>query len=263
MEQVLFVLQGGKISQWNLSRGKLAAVTVHGQRKVPYAAETAKAYWDGWKEDNQVPLDEKGNIKGDPYDALFLSGGPNDFGKLPKWICANSKDKSAWTFEQLSLLANEADFKKTGLCLVQGKVKRLVGTDKADEAVVLQVKSSLAYALPKEPPKPAAKPKPKKVPPPKPIELAADCLGSDERAQALKAGDTLSGVVKTLSEVRNRCFIESKGLSDQMRILCTALAAYCKEAKKPMPALGDTVAFKVLSVASTPLRIDLKLEIVG
>ena len=109
-----------------------------------------------------------------------------------------------------------------------------------------------------------ANPAPKKAPPPpKPVELAADCLGSDEKAQALKAGVTLSGVVKTLSEVRNRCFIESKGLSDQMRILCTALAAYCKEAKKPMPTLGDTVAFKVLSAASTPLRIDLKLEIVG
>lgn len=257
MEQVLFVLQDGKISQWNLSRGKLAAVNNRGRSHVPYSAETAKAYWDDWKEDNQV-------MGGDIYDALFLSGGPNDFGKLPKWICAGAKAKSAWTFEQLSLLANEADFKKTGLCLVQGKVKRLVGTDKADKAVVLQVKSSLVYALPKEPPKPVAKPEPKKAPPPpKQIELAADCLGSDEKAQALKAGDTLSGVVKTLSEVRNRCFIESKGLSDQMRILCTALAAYCKEAKKPMPALGDTVAFKVLSAASTPLRIDLKLEIVG
>ena len=253
MEQVLFVLQDGKISQWNLSRGKLAAVNNRGRSHVPYSSKTAKAYWDDWKEDNQV-------VDGDVYDALFLSGGPNDFGKLPKWICANSKAKSAWTFEQLSLLANEADFKKTGLCLVQGKVKRLVGTDKA---VVLQMKSSLAFTLPKDAPKPVAKPAPKKAPPPKPVELAADCLGSDEKAQALKAGDTLSGVVKTLSEVRNRCFIESKGLSDQMRILCTALAAYCKEAKKPMPALGDTVTFKVLSAASAPLRIDLKLEIVG
>ena len=257
MEQVLFVLNDGKISQWNLSRGKLEAVKSHGLLQVPYSSKTAKAYWDGWKDDNQV-------VDGDVYDALFLSGGPNDFGKLPKWICAGAKDKSAWTFEQLSLRANEAAFKSTGLCLVQGKVKRLVGTDKADKAVVLQVKSSLAFALPKDAPKPVAKPAPKKAPPPpKPVELAADCLGSDEKAQALKAGDTLSGVVKTLSEVRNRCFIESKGLSDQMRILCTALAAYCKEAKKPMPALGDTVAFKVLSVASTPLRIDLKLEIVG
>ena len=256
MEQVLFVLQDGKISQWNLSRGKLAAVNNRGRSHVPYAAETAKAYWDDWKEDNQV-------VDGDVYDALFLSGGSNDFGKLPKWICANAKDKSAWTFEQLSLLANEADFKKTGLCLVQGKVKRLVGTDKAEKAVALQVKSSLAYALPKEPPKPVAKPEPKKAPPAKPIELAADCLGTDEKAKGLKAGDTLSGVVKTLSVVRNRCFVESEGLSDQMRVLYTNLAEYCKQTKRPVPAQGDTIAFKVLSVAQAKLRIDLKLEIVG
>ena len=115
MDQVLFVLQDGKISQWNLSRGKLEAVKSHGLLQVPYSSKTAKAYWDDWKEDNQV-------VDGDVYDALFLSGGPNDFGKLPKWICANAKDKSAWTFGQLSLLANEADFKETGLCLVQGKV---------------------------------------------------------------------------------------------------------------------------------------------
>jgi hypothetical protein len=256
MEQVLFVLQDGKISQWNLSLGKLAAVTVHGQRKVPYAAETAKAYWDDWKEDNQV-------VDGDVYDALFLADGPNDFGKLPKWICANSKAKSAWTFEQLSLLANEAGFKSTGLCLVQDKVKRLVGTDKADEAVVLEVKSSLAYALPKEPPKPVAKPEPKKAPPPKPIELAADCMGTDEKAKGLKAGDTFSGVVKALSVVRNRCFVESECLSDQMRVLYTNLAEYCKEAKRSVPAQTDTLEFKVLSVKQAKLRIDLKLEIVG
>ena len=256
MEQVLFVLNDGKISQWNLSRRKLAAVNNRGRSHVPYSEETAKAYWDDWKEDNQV-------VDGDVYDALFLSGDPNDFGKLPKWICANAKDKSAWTFELLSLRANETDFKKTGLCLVQGKVKRLVGTDKADGAVMLQVKSSLAYALPKEPPKPVAKPEPKKTPPPKPIELAADCLGADEKAKGLKAGDTISGVVKTLSVVRNRCFVESKSLSDQMRVLYTNLAEYCKEVKKPLPSQGDTITFKVLSVAQAKLRIDLKLEIVG
>ena len=129
---------------------------------------------------------------------------------------------------------------------------------------MLQVKSSLDYALPKEPPKPVAKPEPKKAPPPpKPIELAADCLGTDEKAKGLKAGDTLSGVLKTLSTVRNRCFVESKSLSDQMRVLYTNLTEYCKEAKRSVPAQGDTIAFKVLSVAQTKLRIDLKLEIVG
>ena len=109
-----------------------------------------------------------------------------------------------------------------------------------------------------------AKQEPKKAPPPpKPIELAADCLGTDEKAKGLKAGDALSGVLKTLSTVRNRCFVESEGLSDQMRVLYTNLTEYCKEAKRSVPAQGDTLKFKVLSVAQTKLRIDLKLEIVG
>ncbi|MBQ9431931.1 MAG: hypothetical protein IJU44_10310 [Kiritimatiellae bacterium] len=254
MEQVLFVLQDGKISQWNLSRGKLEAVKSHGLLQVPYSSKTAKAYWDDWKEDNQI-------VDGDVYDALFLSGDPNDFGKLPKWICANSKDKSAWTFEQLSLLANEAAFKSTGLCLVQGKVKRLVGTDKADKAVVLQVKSSLAFALPKDAPKPVAKPAPKKESSPKVVELAADCCGNDEKAQSLKAGDRFTGKIANLSSIRDRCFVNSDSLSQQMRILYSNLSKYCQAVKRTFPVLGDTIEFKVLSTSKMPLRIDLKLEI--
>ena len=254
MEQVLFVLQGGKISQWNLSRGKLEAVKSYGLLQVPYSAETAKAYWDSWKEDNQV-------VDGDVYDAIFLSCDANGFGELPKWICADSDEKSAWTFEQLSLLADEAAFKSTGLCLVQGKDNRLVGTDKADTAVGLQVKSSQAFALPKNAPKPVAKPAPKEVPPPLPIGLAADCLGSDEKAQALKAGDTFQGVIKTLSEVRNRCFVDSGDLSEQLRILYTALAAYCENVSRTVPSQGDVIRFRVKSVVKKPLRIDLCLGI--
>ena len=36
MEQVLFVLHDGKISQWNLSRGKLKASTINGLRRMLY-----------------------------------------------------------------------------------------------------------------------------------------------------------------------------------------------------------------------------------
>ena len=247
MDQVLFVLQGGKISQWNLSRGKLEAVKSHGLLQVPYSAETAKAYWDDWKEDNQV-------VDGDVYDAIFLSGDANGFGELPKWICADSDEKSAWTFEQLSLLADEAAFTSTGLCLVQGKDKRLVGTDKADKAVVLQVKSSLAFALPKDAPKPVAKPEPKKAPSPKSVELAADCLGSDEKAQALKA---------VVSKVRGNCYVDSESLCQQMRMRYADLSAYCQTVKRGIPSAGDRLEFKVVSVSQLPSRIDLKLEIIG
>jgi len=266
MEQILFVLHSGKISQWNLSRGKLAVVTVRGQHKVPYSAETAKAYWDDWKEDNLVLLDENGDTKGETYDAIFLSNAPNDFGALPKWICANSKDKSVWTIEQLSLLASEAEYKETGFCLVQGKVKRLIGTTNEETAMKLYLKSSFTFALPKEnekKPKKEPQKTEKKAPVAADCSLAADCLASDERAQKLKVGDTISGKVAKLSQVRNRCYIDSNNLSQQLRILYTNLSAYCATAKKPIPAQGDDIALKVLSVSQTPLRIDLKLEIIG
>lgn len=255
MEQVLFVLNGGKISQWNLSRGKLEAVKSHGLLQVPYSSKTAKAYWDNWKEDNQV-------VDGDVYDAIFLSGDANGFGELPKWICADSDEKSAWTFEQLSLLAAEAAFTSTGLCLVQGKDKRLVGTDKADTAVVLQVKSSLVFALPKDAPMPVAKPAPKEVPPPLPIGLAADCLGSDEKAQALKAGDVFCGTMAVVSKVRGNCYVDSERLCQQMRIRYADLSAYCQTVKRGIPSAGDRLEFKVVSVSQLPSRIDLKLEII-
>ncbi len=259
MEQVLFVLHDEKISQWNLSRGKLAAVTVRGQHKVPYSAETAKAYWDDWKEDNQV-------VKGDVYDAIFLSDTTNDFGALPKWICANSKDKSVWTIEQLSLLASEAEYKETGFCLVQGKVKRFIGTANEETAMKLYLKSSLTFALPKEnEKKPKVEPKKesqkteKKTPVAADCGLTADCLASDEKAQKLKVGDTISGKIVKLSQVRNRCFIDSDSLSQQLRIFYKDLAEYCKATQMPIPLEGDVVSFKVQSVLQSEL-INLKLE---
>jgi len=265
MEQILFVLHNGKITQWNLSRGKLAAVTVCGQHKVPYSAETAKDYWDDWKEDNQV-------VTGDVYDAIFLSDAPSDFGVLPKWICANSKDKSAWTFEQLSFLAKEEDYKEAGLCLVQGKVKRFIETGNEDAAMKMHLKSSLSFVLPKEEAKEhVAKVKPENVP--RKVEkkapvatdcgLPADCLGNDEKAQALKVGDVISGVVKTISPLRNKCFVDSGDLSEQLRMRYTDLATYCESIKRPLAAEGDKIGLRVLSVkSSSSLRIDLEVEIV-
>lgn len=145
-EQALFILRNGKISQWNLSHKKLLPVTDRGRRAVPYSSDTAKQYWEEWKENNQV-------VDGDVYDAIFLSEHLDDFGELPKWICANSIDKSAWTFKHLSLLAKENEFAQ-GVWLVQGNVKRLIGAEKADNAIELCLKSSLAFILPRDVAKP-------------------------------------------------------------------------------------------------------------
>lgn len=222
MEQVLFIFRSGKISQWNLLRGKLVAVTVRGQHKVPYSAETSKAYWDEWKEDNMV-------AEGDVYDAIFLSDTPDGFGKLPKWICTVSKEKSAWTIEQLSLLAGEAVYKEAGLCLVQGKVKWLIGTKNADDSIKLFLKSALEFTLPKEVTKPKT-PEPSKksaaaekaasgeaqINPPSNMFTGDSC--NDPKALLLKVGDKITCTVTSVRPMRGFCYLKTEKTSELIRV---------------------------------------------
>ena len=92
--------------------------------------------------------------------------------------------------------------------------------------------------------------------------LAADCLLNDVKAQGLKGGDVISGKIARLSQVRNRCFIDSDDLSQQLRIFYNDLSEYCKATQRPIPSEGDNVSFKVLSVSQSDL-INLKLELGG
>ena len=242
MEQILFVLRNGKISQWNLSRGKLVAATVRGQHNVPYSAETANAYWDEWKEDNMV-------ASGDVYDAIFLSESQDGFGELPKWICANSKDMSAWTIEQLSLLANESEYKEKGLCFVQGNVKRLIGTEKADGAIKLILKSSFAFTLPKIEPKP-------RVPESKASKQSTSEVSSapgnadsynDPKAMLLKVGDKVEGTVTSVSSALNRCYIKSDKAEQLIRVKLSAeIASLPKKEKDKL--VGKRLTAEVVSV---------------
>lgn len=264
MEQILFVLRSGKISQWNLLRGKLAAVTVHGQHKVPYSAETAKVYWNEWKEDNMV-------AEGDVYDAVFLSDAPNSFCELPKWICANSIDKSEWTIEQLSLLAGEADYKEKGICFVQGKVKRRIGTEKADDAIELYLKSSLAFTLPKE----VAKPKALEPKESKKSNMAGDEVDekaesdpsanvfigdsyNDPKALLLKIGDKINCTVVSIRNARGFCYLKSDITSELIRI---KLAPVNKTlaAKSSIVTVGMKLLAEVVSVKDQV--VEYKIEI--
>ena len=251
MEHVLFVLCSGKISQWNLSRGKLAAVTVRGQHKVPYSAETAKAYWGKWMEDNMV-------AEGDVYDAIFLSDASNDFGEVPKWICANSKDKSAWTIEQLSLLAGEAEYKEKGLCLVQGKVKRLIGTEKADDAIKLSLKSSLALTLPKEVAKPKAPESSKKLAAAEkaasgeaqikqPSNMFTGDSYNDSRALLLKVGDKITCTVTSVRPMRGFCYLKSDKTQELIRVKLDAVNKTLS-AKSSIVTVGMKLLAEVISV---------------
>ncbi len=187
-EQVLFILRNGKISQRSLSHEKLLPVTDRGRRAVPYSSETAKQYWAEWKENNQV-------VDGDVYDAIFLSEHLDDFGDLPKWICANSTDMSAWTFEQLSLLAKESQF-GNGICLLQGDIQRLVGTAKDDGLIKLYVKSSHAFTLPR-------------------VNETFDAYSyNDDRSQLLKVGAIFVCVVTKVESANRLCFLKSDESAD-------------------------------------------------
>jgi len=190
MEQVLFILRNSKISQWNLSRGKLLPVTDCGRQAVPYSSETANGYWTNWKENNQV-------ADGDVYDAIFLSESLDDFGELPSWICANSTNKSAWTIEQLSLLASEKEFVH-GLCLIQGKKMRLIGDGKVAEAIKLCLKASLVFTLPNG----TAKPKPlesKKSKKSATVEKASNKEGQIE--SSAEGGEPVKKAVQCLKDL--------------------------------------------------------------
>ena len=264
MEQILFIFRSGKISQWNLSRGKLVAVTVRGQHNVPYSAETANAYWGEWKEDNMVASD-------DVYDAIFLSESQDGFGELPKWICANSSDKSAWTFELLSLLVSEAEYKRTGLCLVQGNVKRLIGTEKADGAIKLCMKSSLAFTLPKE----TVKPKASETKNPKKSDMVGEgsdvkariepssnvFIGdgyNDSKASLLKIGDKINCTVVSIRSARGFCYLKSDMTSELIRI---KLAPVNKTlaAKSSIVTVGMKLLAEVVSVKDQVVEYKIEM----
>ena len=226
-------------------------ITDRGRRAVPYSSETAKQYWAEWKENN--PVDD-----GDVYDAIFLSDAPNDFGELPKWFYANSKDMCAWTIEQLSLLANESEYKEKGLCFVQGKVKRLIGPEKADNAIELCLKSSFAFTLPKEVAKPKAPESSKK---PAAAEKAASGEAqikppsnmftgdsyNDSRALLLKVGDKITCTVTSVRPMRGFCYLKSDKTQELIQVKLDAVNKTLS-AESSIVTVGMKLLAEVISV---------------
>ena len=142
MDQILFVLKDGKISQWNLSRGKLEAVKSLGLLQVPYSAETAKAYWDGWKEDNQV-------VDGDVYDAIFLSDDEDLLSTLPPSFTLHREERlSRWTIKQLSLLSRESDFVNRGIYVIQENLRHTLSpSSSSDDELIFFLRSTCGFSL--------------------------------------------------------------------------------------------------------------------
>lgn len=246
MEQILFILRNGKISQWNLSHEKLLSVTDRGRRAIPYSSETAKQYWAEWKENNQVE-------DGDVYDAIFLSDAPNDFDELPKWICASSKDKSAWTVEQLSILAGEAEYKEKGLCLVQGNVKWLIGTEKADDVIKLCLKSSFAFTLPKEVAKPKAPVQSEESTKQSAEEAIIADSYNDAKALMLKVGDKVVCVITRVSSLRGCCYLKSDKTADLIRFKLPS-SGLASSGKKCKFETGMELTAEVIAVTNKVVK---------
>jgi len=261
MEQVLFVLHDGKISQWNLSRGRLKAATIGGLHQVPYSAETSQKYWEDWKKYNNVS--DK-----DDYDTIFLSDGPNDFDKLPKWICVGSKEKSAWTCEQLSILAQEEYFNQTSLCLVQGKIKHLIGTDKPDTAVVLHVRSSHAFALPdgtaiKKSPGRESKCNPERISVSSPNSPTATNVFvgdsyKDVRALQLKVGDKFPGKIEKYCSLLGCCYVKTSKTNDLIKVRLQ-FTNKTLSARSSIFTVSKEVMVEVVSVEAERVKYSLKV----
>ncbi len=94
--QVLFLLQGKKISQFRYHNGELDK---EGQNRLLSIEYSAEIFWKKWEDVNQFG-------EGDRLDALFLSDTPDAFVEgLPDWAMGNGLTKTKWRPEDLETLA--------------------------------------------------------------------------------------------------------------------------------------------------------------
>lgn len=246
MDQVLFVLHEGAISQWWLNRGKLSLATLKGLSRLEFSDASAPQFWDWWVEDN--------NAEGDSFDAIFLSSSKAGFGDLPKCFQPDSKDESAWTLEKLSLLANEPMFSGQALTFICGKNSSLaVGTSESETPIKLVIQSSLAFTLPKdEPKKEATKPEPvKPVAKPTPSGIVGDSY-NDPEALKLSVGDELKGTIVKIFNAIKRNYVKVEGLKDQVCF---------KSTDKTKFAVGDQVLLTVTKVDEAASKVFFGCEV--
>ena len=233
MDQVLFVLHEGAISQWWLNRGKLSLATLKGLSRLEFSDASAPQFWDWWVEDN--------NAEGDSFDAIFLSSSKAGFGDLPKCFLPDSRNESAWTLEKLSLLANEPMFSGQSLAFVCGKNSRLAtGASEGETPLKLVIQSSLKFTLPKdEPKKEAAKPEPAKpVVKPTPSGIIGDSY-NDSEALKLAVGDELKGTIVKIFNAMKRNYVKVDGLKEQVCFKSIDTTKF---------AVGDEVSLTVTKV---------------
>ena len=242
MDQVLFVLHEGAISQWWLNRGKLSPATLKGATQLDYSAASAPQFWEWWQDDNNVGKD-------DIFDALFLSSLKDGFGELPDCFSAQSKEASSWKFETLSNLVNDPLFAGKALLFVKGKINRLaLNSPDSDDPIKLTIQSVLDFTLPKE--EPSAPPVEKNDPPvedEKPVVekddatpngIIGDCY-NDPEALKLAVGTECKGTIVCVFKSTKYCYVKVEGLKEQIRF---------KSSGDVLFSIGDIVSLIVAMV---------------
>jgi len=229
MKQIVFVLRKNQIASWVLQRGRLTRRALNGNNWSDFAA----SYWDEWKDANQIS---------EGVDAILLSDEPNGFGSLPDWLEA-CPEASAWNLDTLAKLAADSDFAESGIVLVQGKNEKPLGESEVGTSVKYTLLSTLAFKLPKVPAKPVAgsKPEPKSEPKKPATTACADSYG-DQKALALKVGETVKATIDVVAPARGCYYAKSDALDDQIKVKMSALP------KGMTFELGAAVSFTVVTV---------------
>lgn len=236
MKQFLFVRRDNQIASWKWQRGGLRIAALNGNEWSDFSP----SYWDEWKDANQVT---------DVVDAILLSNAADGFGVLPDWLSA-SDAASAWTIEQVALLADDETFGETAFALTQGKNRKLIGAVGSATPVSYALQSTCQFALPKEETKPAAAPaKPKEKSAPK-SQICADSYG-DKKALALKVGDKVFATISVVAPARGCYYAKSDALDDLIKIRMAELPADISFTE------GDDIVFVVVELSDLKVKYSL------
>jgi len=243
LERRLFLVRNGSITQWSVdSNGELNCVTCNNRRSMPYDASKAAEGWKLWAEDEQIGSKDR-------FDGVFLSDDPKSFDELPAFFAGAADAKTTWTLEMLSLVTKEEELSDVAVILVQGKTQYRLEGGVGSTELKLAFKAPLGLKLPKDTPAPkekakpvaASKPEPKPEPKKPATAACADSYG-DQKALALKVGETVKATIDVVAPARGCYYAKSDALDDQIKVKMTALP---KDVKFEQ---GTPVSFKVVSV---------------
>jgi len=243
LEQRLFVLHDGLISQWGVGPdGELDCITCNGRREVSYDASRANEGWKAWAEDEQVGEDDR-------FDAIFLTDDPCAFSDLPIYFTVEEAEQSSWTLEMIAKVLQEPEFQKFDVRFIQGNKDVLMGAGGNERVLKLSIVSTLRFELPDAVSDPISADVEEAQHSEQPV-VCADSYG-DKKALALKVGDSITVKISVIALARRCYYATSEALDDLVKF--------------KMSDLKDGVSFvmgqeiQLVVVAIEELRVDYAL----